>query len=772
LLNKQSKINENNIKTDKLPTFKFYGYNLPLNIDYKLWGTVLYKEDNILNIRKNFSNLIYKIIFNSGYNNIEILDSNNNIILKFIDKYSEDKSSFIRIINNQSYHIKNGQLIIKSLKKTSNYLKSLKIDKKLNNNFITLDIETQTINNIMTPYCICFYDGKSSNSFYLADYKNNQEMLLYAITSLLKRKYNGYKVYVHNLSNFDGIFILKILSSIKYINIKPIIKDDKMIEIKIIFGRYNFAFRDSLLMLPSSLNNLSKQFNVENKDIFPYNFVNDKFNNNINLNYIGKVPENKYFNNISLDQYIEYNKNYNNIWSLKDETIKYCIQDCISLYQVIEKFNTLIFTKYSLNIHNFPTLPSLAFGIYRLHYLNDYKIPLIIGQIFNDIKLSYTGGSTEMFKPFGKNIFRYDVNSLYPYAMKNNPMPIGNITLFEGNILEIDPNAYGFFKCIITAPKDIKHPIIQTKFETGNGIRTISPLGTWTDMIFSEEMFNAIKFGYKFEILSGYKFDKEYIFNDYVSDLYEIKQSHSKDDPMYLISKLLLNSLYGKFGMDYRLFTHNFIDDNELYDYIDNYTIENIIPLDNNKSLVSYLDDNKYKNILLSKDSKNNISIGIASAITAYARIHMTQFKNNPKFDLYYTDTDSIDINKPLPDKYIGKELGLMKLEYNFNEATFLAPKVYGGLYFDNNKQLKSITKVKVFKNKIDYLEINSLLNKDTNLKLDQTKWYKNISESNITLKNKKYTLILTEIKRNLIYDNKNILVNTKALIINNNKII
>ncbi len=132
----------------------------------------------------------------------------------------------------------------------------MKVDNKINNKFITLDIETQTINNIMTLYCICFYDGKSSKSFYLSDYKDNQEMLLYAITSLLKRKYNGYKVYVHNLSNFDGIFILKILSSIENIKIFPIIKDNKMINIKLTYdgiNNYSVSFRDSLLMLPSSL---------------------------------------------------------------------------------------------------------------------------------------------------------------------------------------------------------------------------------------------------------------------------------------------------------------------------------------------------------------------------------------------------------------------------------------------------------------------------------------------------------------------------------------
>jgi hypothetical protein len=207
---------------------------------------------------------------------------------------------------------------------------------------MSMIIKTKTINNVITPYCICFYDGKSSKSFYLSDYKNNQEMLLYSITSLLKRKYNGYKVYVHNLSNFYGIFLVKILSSIDNIKIFPVIKDDKMIDIKLTysnFSKYNISFRDYLLMLPSSLRNFSKQLMVDNKGIFPYNFINNQYNKKINLNYICKVPEYKYFTGLNLDQYNVYKKLFNNKWSLKDETIKYCNQDCISLYQIIEKFN-------------------------------------------------------------------------------------------------------------------------------------------------------------------------------------------------------------------------------------------------------------------------------------------------------------------------------------------------------------------------------------------------------------------------------------------------
>jgi hypothetical protein len=41
----------------------------------------------------------------------------------------------------------------------------------------------------------------------------------------------------------------------------------------------------------------------------------------------------------------------------------------------------------------------------------------LTGNIESDIRKGYTGGSTDMFIPKGKNIKCYDVNSLYPSVM-------------------------------------------------------------------------------------------------------------------------------------------------------------------------------------------------------------------------------------------------------------------------------------------------------------------------------------------------------------------
>jgi len=376
-------------------------------------------------------------------------------------------------------------------------------------------------------------------------------MITHAIKDLLVKKYDNHRIYIHNLANFDAFFLLKII--VKLGNCKPIIHNDKIISIKLNFGDHVIFFRDSNQLLIGSLAKLGQSFKVETlKSIFPYSFVNED-----NLDYIGGIPNiNSFDNDVSRSEYLKYYENFNDddrLWNLRNETIKYCNIDCISLYQVISKFNILIFDLFELNIHKYPTLSSLAFAIFRSNFLKENTIPQISGQIAKDIRLSYTGGACDMYIPKPEKdttIYAYDVNNLYPFSMKNNEMPIGNPTFFKGDIRSIDPKAFGFFFCNIIAPKGLRHPIIQTHVNTENGIRTIAPLGQWSDMIFSKEMDNAINLGYKFEILWGYTFKSDFIFKDFVETLYNIRLKYPKPDPLNYAMKLLLNGVYGRFGME------------------------------------------------------------------------------------------------------------------------------------------------------------------------------------------------------------------------------
>ena len=135
---------------------------------------------------------------------------------------------------------------------------------------------------------------------------------------------------------------------------------------------YTITFYDSLLILNSSLDSLSKSFRVETpKGKFPIFFVNgDKFR----FDYEGAVPDYKYFPNASSSKfsytdYLNYCSMFNKDWNLIKELSKYCEHDCIALHQVITKFAELIFKNYEVDITKYPTLSSIAYGVYRSNFM-------------------------------------------------------------------------------------------------------------------------------------------------------------------------------------------------------------------------------------------------------------------------------------------------------------------------------------------------------------------------------------------------------------------
>ena len=250
------------------------------------------------------------------------------------------------------------------------------------------------------------------------------------------------------------------------------------------------------------------------------------------INYSGPIPEFDLWSEISGAEYLELAKEFNNKeWNFKEEALKYCKLDCKALFDILNTFNNLIFEHFSINIHNSTilTLPALAMRIFKTHFLVPNTIYQLLGKVEDDIRQAYTGGAVDVYIPTngvrfnawnavalpageGRNdLYYYDVNSLYPFVMSDSPMPIGKPIFFEGNILDIMSDAYGYFYCKITSPH-LNEPILQRKIKTKDGIRTIAGLGTWEGWIYSEEMKNAIKFGYEFEVLRGYRFTKGHIF--------------------------------------------------------------------------------------------------------------------------------------------------------------------------------------------------------------------------------------------------------------------
>jgi len=372
-----------------------------------------------------------------------------------------------------------------------------------------------------------------------------------------------------------------------------------------------------------------------------------------------------------------------------------------------------------------------------------------------------------------KKLYYYDVNSLYPFIMAELPMPVGLVKTFEGDIRKVNPVASGVFYCNITSPSDIRHPILQQRIKTSDGIRTIAGcaahIGTWSGWYDSKEVDNAIKHKYQIEIVKGHEFNTAIIFKEYVETMYELRMQYEKGHPMNYIAKLLMNSLYGKFGMKsesstvdlYNISTeanllqfHDMLEKlgKTIQDYTmfkDSNNLDHVIVVRDNLDRFSHTDDiDNYHSV--------DVNVAIAAAITAGGRVWMSLLKNSTKFNLYYSDTDSGIVDRPLPSFMVGSGLGKFKLEYTIQRAVFVAPKVYAFITSSGCAAHIEIIKVKGIRQEalsgLHIQDLEALLVKDSNREFTQDKWFKSLTAGTISVKDLAYNLKVTANKRENIY--------------------
>ena len=300
----------------------------------------------------------------------------------------------------------------------------------------------------------------------------------------------------------------------------------------------------------------------------------------------------------------------------------------------------------------------------------------------NDVKQSYRGGFTYLNPEFaGKPVKEgicLDVNSLYPSVMRdhNNPLPFGTPVFFQGKY-KANP-IYPLYTQMMSCEFELKPgkiPTLQIKHSlsfqgneyltSSNGEEVTICLNS-VDMKLFFEHYNVYNPVYH----SGWMFKASVgMFDKYIDKwtANKIKATKEGNKGMRFISKIFLNSLYGKFGTDI--------------------TLVNKVP---------YFEDGKVKYYYSDPESRKGIYIAMASFITSYARLKtitsaqkITDNYNAGLSDIQfiYADTDSLHCYSPgfkLPegleiDPY---KLGAWKYESKFysedgNGAKYLRQKCY-----------------------------------------------------------------------------------------------
>lgn len=377
----------------------------------------------------------------------------------------------------------------------------------------------------------------------------------------------------------------------------------------------------------------------------------------------------------------------------KEEAIRYCENDCIVLMEVYEKYQAYTHQLYKTNWRVFSTA-ALGYNVWRGYlYGKNFEIQGVPQKLYPVVQSSYKGGmvfqTMRTMPPNSKEVYMYDINSSYPSVMAQYPMPTTYNGFFDwldgGDITQLNPDRLidtdlytvnGF-----QWQDDHWIPLLPRRTDTGLSyeLKANAVENIWGVELKEAIMSGKIKHG---KIVRQYKFNTEYIYQDFVKELYgkRLEAKANKDDLLVDYIKLILNSVYGKKAQ--QLYPRKMIVTAEKYLYYvglnaTSIIIENTEDLGDGLYMIEFVDIKYFQQI--------GSNIQIAAFITAAGRAKLANAvrRVSQGFTLknvLYADTDSIMTLDKLPDDMCDENvLGKWKKEHTFYNVYIVALKCYIG---------------------------------------------------------------------------------------------
>lgn len=292
------------------------------------------------------------------------------------------------------------------------------------------------------------------------------------------------------------------------------------------------------------------------------------------------------------------------------------------------------------------SLPSMAFSYFNRNHKPNGLYLRIEPEITDKLRLAYKGGRCEAWirgTP-EKPIFTYDVVSLYPSVMLENPFPIGQKGFNQRSSINLCNDGFAFCR----VKQDAEIPLLCVKSWCSDGnYKLVFPNGVFEGWFTYPELryFHIKKLGKILKVYEAFETKgARMYFKSYIKEFFELKQNDKEHADFW---KLCMNSLYGKFAQD----AHS----------------PEIEITPENKIVIS--------KEITSKKQAFLTNVLVSAYITAYARIKMHRLYENFGFEnLVYTDTDSIHTFKEYGQ--IGKGLGELDFKVS-GQGTYIRSKFY-----------------------------------------------------------------------------------------------
>lgn len=335
-----------------------------------------------------------------------------------------------------------------------------------------------------------------------------------------------------------------------------------------------------------------------------------------------------------------------------------------------------------------PTLASQAFNSYRHRFM---PVPLFADNNQDALDLSraaYLGGRTECFRigRFTGEFYYIDINSMYPAVMKGGQYPSKLVGVYGAPSKRECSRWLRDFSVVADVTIKTDQPVYPVVWEN----RLVFPVGTFRCALASPELAYALDAGHVQKIHRGAVYEQAQLFSDFIDYFYgqrlEAKSAgNSVDSFLY---KIMMNSLYGKFGQRGRRF------ETEGEAAPDNVAVWDEVDYDT-QELVHMREFGGIRQRWLEEGESKDSFPAIAAHVTSYARQKLWHAINLAGRDnCYYCDTDSLVVNKAgyqaLAAELDDSALGKWKLENVLKDITIHGAKDY---VFDGQVKIKGIRK-------------------------------------------------------------------------------
>ncbi len=333
------------------------------------------------------------------------------------------------------------------------------------------------------------------------------------------------------------------------------------------------------------------------------------------------------------------------------------------------------------------TVPAQAFTAFR-HRFMPCRIWIHHHPVAEELaRQAYKGGICEALRvgtftdgPY----YKLDVNSMYPYVMRNREYPRDLAAVTEGKSVRWLKRAIKG-RCIIA---EVLVRVPKRYFPVRMNGKNCYPVGRYWTTLTTPELELALSRGWVRKVGRIAAHRKSRIFVDYIDFFYSLKEryTHEGNNSLRKLTKLFLNTLYGKWGQLSQGLEPIDTCDSEEYAVYPTYNAESGIKQDYYKIGGTVFQQGE-------KEEGYNSYPAIAAHVTAEARLYLLSLIDRAgRKNVYYCDTDSVIVNHrgyaKLQDLMDDSELGALKLEGVSESLTIHGRKDY---VFDGHVTLKGI---------------------------------------------------------------------------------